>query len=159
MANKLYGYNPSNYSGGGAAASSLYGSRSVTEPYIPGATSFLGTTSKYLNSDSLSSSSALSSALLYNSDSYSSRIPGISVATPTHSYGPPGVDVGPAVVSTDTLYSGLKRPSAESKEFLSVSVFLLFFVVIIYFPYFCLTERSYDSIAAFNINAVLDAKI
>ncbi|KAL2495674.1 Zinc finger CCCH domain-containing protein 37 [Forsythia ovata] len=114
MANQLYGYNPSSYSGGGAAASSLYSSRSVTEPYIPGAISLRGTASKYISSDSLSSSSAISSTMFYNSDSYSSRIPGISVTTPTHSYGPPGVDVGPAVASTDTLYSGLKRSSSET---------------------------------------------
>ncbi|KAI3456631.1 hypothetical protein Pfo_013294 [Paulownia fortunei] len=114
MANQLYGYTTSTYGGGGGATTSHYGSRSVTDSYLSSDTSLLGTSSRYLSADSLSSSSALSSSMLYNPDSYSTRIPGISITTPSHSYGPPGVDVGSAVVPTDSLYSGLKRTSSES---------------------------------------------
>ncbi|KAK4439512.1 Zinc finger CCCH domain-containing protein 37 [Sesamum alatum] len=114
MANQLYGYTPSAYGGGGGGTTSIYSSRSGTGSYLSSDTSLLGSSSRYLNADSLSSSSALSSSLLYNPESYSARIPGISVTTPTHAYGPPGVDVGSTVVSTDSLYAGLKRTSSES---------------------------------------------
>ncbi|KAL2245066.1 UNVERIFIED_CONTAM: Zinc finger CCCH domain-containing protein 37 [Sesamum indicum] len=111
MANQLYGYT---YGGGGGATTSIYSSRSGTASYLSSDTPLLGSSSRYLSADSLSSSSALSSSLLYNPESYSTRIPGISVTTPTHAYGPPGVDVGSTVVSTDSLYAGLKRASSES---------------------------------------------
>ncbi|KAK6149580.1 hypothetical protein DH2020_017105 [Rehmannia glutinosa] len=110
MAKQLYGYTTSTYGGGGGATTSLYSSRSGADSYLSADTSLLGTSSRYLSGDSLSSSSVLSSSLLYNPDSYSTRIPGVSINTPTHSYGPPGVDVSSTV--TD-LYAGLKRTSSE----------------------------------------------
>ncbi|KAL8461780.1 hypothetical protein ACS0TY_032215 [Phlomoides rotata] len=110
MANQLYGYNSSAY---GGATSNLYGSRSGTEAYIPSDTSLFGT-SRYLSADLLSSSSAISSSLLYNPENYSTRIASLSGTTPSRSYGPPGVDVGSAVVPADSIYAGLKRASAES---------------------------------------------
>ncbi|KAG8385939.1 hypothetical protein BUALT_Bualt03G0097300 [Buddleja alternifolia] len=116
MANQLYGYNPSTYGGAGGSTTSLYTSRSASDSYLSADTSsLLSASSRYLTADPLSSSSsALSSSMLYNPDSYSSRISGLSATTPTHSYGPPGVDVGSTVTSTDSLYAGLKRTSSES---------------------------------------------
>lgn len=116
MAKQLYGYSTSNYGGGGGGATtSLYNSRSVADSYLSADTSLLGATSRYLSADPLSSSSAITSSMLYNPESYSTRIPGIS----THSYGPPGVDVGSTGVSTDSLYPGLKRTSSECKKSLT----------------------------------------
>ncbi|KAL0306059.1 UNVERIFIED_CONTAM: Zinc finger CCCH domain-containing protein 37 [Sesamum radiatum] len=66
MANQLYGYTPSAYGGGGGATTSIYSSRSGTGSYLSSDTSLLGSSSRYLSADSLSSSSALSSSLLYN---------------------------------------------------------------------------------------------
>lgn len=117
MSNQLFGYTSSSYGGGaGTGGSSLFNSRSTADTYIPTDTSLLATSSRYLSADLLSSSSALSSSLLYNPDSYSARIPGLSSTTPTRSYGPPGVDVAPSAAYNDPLYAGLKRTSAECKE-------------------------------------------
>ncbi|PIN20049.1 CCCH-type Zn-finger protein [Handroanthus impetiginosus] len=52
--------------------------------------------------------------MLYNPENYSIRIPGLSVTTPTRSYGPPGVDVGSTDSSTTSVYAGLKRTASES---------------------------------------------
>ncbi|GER33845.1 zinc finger CCCH domain-containing protein 37 [Striga asiatica] len=114
MANQLYGYSARGYgsgagSGAGETTTSLYTSRSGADSYLSGGTPLLGTSSRYLTGDSLSSSSALSSSLLYNPDSYSARISGLSITTPTHSYAPPAVDA-----AADSLYAGVKRTSAES---------------------------------------------
>ncbi|EYU27610.1 hypothetical protein MIMGU_mgv1a0053431mg, partial [Erythranthe guttata] len=100
MAKQQYGYTTSTYGGGGSATTSIYKPRSAD-------TSLLGATSRYL-SDSLTSSSAMSSSMLYAPESYSTRIPGVSA----HSHGPPGVDAA----STDALYNELKRASTESKR-------------------------------------------
>lgn len=130
MSNQLYGYTSSTYgagAGAGAGSSSggsIFNSRSAVDAYVPSDTSLLGTASRYLSADLLSSSSALSSSLLYNPESYS-RIPGLSSTTPSHSYGPPGVDLGAKGVLTDPLYAGLKRTSAECKE---SSPFLMLFL-------------------------------
>ncbi|XP_041989907.1 zinc finger CCCH domain-containing protein 37-like [Salvia splendens] len=117
MSNQLYGYTSSTYGAGAGAGSSsgssIFNSRSAVDAYVPSDTSLLGTASRYLSADLLSSSSTLSSSLLYNPESYS-RIPGLSSTTPSHSYGPPGVDLGATGVLTDPLYAGLKRTSAES---------------------------------------------
>ncbi|KAL6567594.1 RNA-binding, Nab2-type zinc finger [Orobanche gracilis] len=109
MANQLYGYTAGTY--GGAGATSIYTPRSVAESYLSGDASLLGTSSRYLSADSISSS-ALSSSMLYNPDNYSTRISGMSITTPTHLYALPGVDAGSA--AADSLYAGLKRTSAES---------------------------------------------
>lgn len=123
MSNQLFGYTSTNYGGGSAAgAGSLFNSRSAADTYNPADTSLLGTSSRYLTADLLSSSSTLSSSLLYNPESYSARIPGLSSTTPTRSYGPPGVD---DAVPTDPLYAGLKRNSSECKMFFP---FLLLFL-------------------------------
>ncbi|KAH6777185.1 floral homeotic protein [Perilla frutescens var. hirtella] len=113
MSNQLYGYTSTTYGGAGGGAGGLFNSRSTADSYIPADSSLLGTSSRYLSADLLSSSSAISSSLLYNPESYSARIPGLSGTTPTRSYGPPGVDVA-ATVPTDPLYAGLKRTSSES---------------------------------------------
>ncbi|KAL6562392.1 RNA-binding, Nab2-type zinc finger [Orobanche gracilis] len=110
MANQLYGYTAGTY--GAAGITSIYTPRSVAESYLSGDASLLGTSSRYLSADSISSSSALSSSMLYNPDKYSTRISGMSITTPTHSYAPPGVDSGSA--AADSLYGGSKRTSAES---------------------------------------------
>ncbi|GFQ07083.1 zinc finger CCCH domain-containing protein 37 [Phtheirospermum japonicum] len=104
MAKQLYGYSSGTYGGGGGSTGSIYTARSAADSYLSG-----DTASRYLSADS---QSALSS--LYNPDNYSSRLSGISITTPTHSYGPPGVDAGST--AADSLYSGLKRTSAESKR-------------------------------------------
>ncbi|CAA0818050.1 Zinc finger CCCH domain-containing protein 37 [Striga hermonthica] len=111
MANHLYGYSTGGY-GSGGGTTSLYTPRSGADSYLSSDTSLLGTSARYLSGDSLSSSSTLSSSLLYNTDSNSARISGLSITTPTQSYGPPGVDAGSA--AADSLYAGLKRTSVES---------------------------------------------
>lgn len=45
----------------------------------------------------------------YNSGSYSIRTSGLSETTPTHSYGPPGVEM-----DSESFYAALKRTSSES---------------------------------------------
>ncbi|KAL3627181.1 Zinc finger CCCH domain-containing protein 37 [Castilleja foliolosa] len=100
MAKQLYGYSSGTY--GGGSTGSIYTARSTADSYRSG-----DTASRFLSADS---QSALSS--LYNTDNYSSRLSGISITTPTHSYGPPGVDAGSTAV--DSIYAGLKRTSAES---------------------------------------------
>lgn len=141
MANQLYGYTSSAY--GGGATSNLYASRSGTEAYIPSDTSLYGT-SRYLSGDLLSSSSAISSSLLYNPESYSTRIAGLSGNTPSRSYGPPGVDVASAVVPADSLYAGLKRASAECKK--STSLFSDGDFVL-----FCCNALTFSHCAKFNV--------
>lgn len=124
MSNQLFGYTSTNYGGGGAAAGSLFNSRSAADTYIPADTSLLAASSRYLTADLLSSSSTLSSSLLYHPENYSARIPGMSSTTPTR-YGPPGVDDAATLVPTDPLYAGLKRNSSECKNLFP---FLLLFL-------------------------------
>ncbi|KAL3643213.1 RNA-binding, Nab2-type zinc finger [Castilleja foliolosa] len=104
MAKQFYGYNSGTY--GGSSTGSIYTARSTADSYLSD-----DTASRYLSADS---QSALSS--LYNPDNYSSRLSGISVTTPTHSYGPPGVDVG-STAAANLLHSSLKRTSAESLHY------------------------------------------
>ncbi|XP_073302958.1 zinc finger CCCH domain-containing protein 37-like isoform X1 [Primulina huaijiensis] len=112
MANQLYGYNPSSY---GGATTSMYSSRSIADSYLPTDTSLRGSAFRFLSADSLSAAAAaISSSMLYNPDSYSTKIPGVSVTTSTSSYAPPGVDLGSTITSTDSLYAGLKRASSDS---------------------------------------------
>ncbi|XP_051135982.1 zinc finger CCCH domain-containing protein 37-like isoform X2 [Andrographis paniculata] len=54
--------------------------------------------------------------MLYNHERYSPRVPGVSVTTPTHSYGPPGVDMGSTAATFASVYADLKRSSSESKR-------------------------------------------
>lgn len=117
MANQLYGYNPS-YGAAAANLSSVYASRSVTDPFL--SDSSLLSSSRYLSSDHLSSDPSyysvterhssmfdglrFSASDIGGSGAFSSRIPGgIGASVSTH-----GVDVG---ASVDPLVAGLKRPS------------------------------------------------
>ncbi|CAK9173917.1 unnamed protein product, partial [Ilex paraguariensis] len=135
MANHLYGYNPTSY-GGAANLSSVYTSRSVADPYLSADSSLLSS-SRYLTSDILSSSSASNLSSIYSSiisdrgpssmlfshtdalaGGYSvatgNRVPGVSVTTGSW-LGPPGVDVGAAAASSlDPRLAGLKRPASEA---------------------------------------------
>ncbi|XP_051125910.1 zinc finger CCCH domain-containing protein 37-like isoform X2 [Andrographis paniculata] len=84
MANHLYSYTSSTYGAGGSS-------------------------SRYLAADSLPSALS-SSSMLYDPDSYSTGFPGMS----SHVYAPPGVDVGSSMVTSDSIYTGLKRNTSES---------------------------------------------
>ncbi|RVW93853.1 Zinc finger CCCH domain-containing protein 37 [Vitis vinifera] len=117
MANQLYGYNPS-YGAAASNLSSVYPSRSVTDPFL--SDSSLLSSSRYLSSDHLSSDpsyysvterhSSMFDGLRFSASdiggagAFSSRIPGgIGASVSTH-----GVDVG---ASVDPLVAGLKRSS------------------------------------------------
>lgn len=117
MANQLYGYNLS-YGAAAANLSSVYPSRSVTDPFL--SDSSLLSSSRYLSSDHLSSDpsyysvterhSSMFDGLRFSASdiggagAFSSRIPGgIGASVSTH-----GVDVG---ASVDPLVAGLKRSS------------------------------------------------
>lgn len=111
MANQLHGYNPSSYGG----AASLYSSRSLTDSYLSGESSFLGS-SRYMGADHSSYSDRGSSMLFNQSDALrfsaadiGSRSYGGGIGVSQASW--PGVDIGASASAADPFGVGFKRPS------------------------------------------------
>ncbi|XP_059661902.1 zinc finger CCCH domain-containing protein 37 isoform X2 [Cornus florida] len=109
MANQLYGYNPSSY-GGGANLSSVYSSRSLTDPYLPTDSSL----SRYLSSNPSSYSGISGSSMLFNqSDSlrYSTADLGGAYSASARVGTPATASASWATVDVSDPLAGIKRPS------------------------------------------------